>query len=202
MDVLHVSAVLLIAEFVVMIFLAVITPPGLYTPQDVKNRQTNTYPTEDIERRLEILRVHRTRWIMERITSVALVLLIIIAFWLLASSLQTSAGSSVAPLGAVAMIAGTLAGLYFIYRQTIDPRGGYHGKYPVAENTAYWLWLIGTLLFGIAFLQSGLPTWLGIVTAGAALLYGVVYLLTSFGFMTPYLVGLLSLVIGLVLLGQ
>jgi hypothetical protein len=69
------------------------------------------------------------------------------------------------------------------------------------ETLYYWLALAGMLLFGIAFLQAELPTWLGFVTVGSTPLYGIVFILVSNArFLTPGLVSILSLVIAIFLL--
>ena len=66
------------------------------------------------------------------------------------------------------------------------------------ESLYYWLALIGLLLFGIAFLQAGLPAWLGYLTIGATVLFSIAFFLVSGArFLTPGLVFLLSLVIGI-----
>ena len=77
------------------------------------------------------------------------------------------------------------------------PLGAYGGTYSGIESLYYWLALIGLLLFGIAFLLAGLPTWLGYVTVGATLVFGIYYLVSGARFLTPGLVFLLSLVIGI-----
>ena len=181
------SAILLIAIFVAVIFTTIINAPGLYQ-------------TQDINERLQIIETYRTRWLISQTLVVIYSLLTIIGFSLLASTLMTTGRAWIPVLGAAAMVAGTISGLYFLYLQTIDPRGGYSGAYPLPESVTYWLWLAGTLLFGFAFLQVGLPAWLGYVTVGTAIVYGLIFLLTGAGFMTPFLVALLTLVIGIVLL--
>jgi hypothetical protein len=70
------------------------------------------------------------------------------------------------------------------------------------ETLSYWLLLAGLLLFGVAILQAGLPAWLGYMTAGATLAYGIVFLVSGAGFVTPGLVAILGLVIAIVLLRQ
>lgn len=189
MDTQRISGVLLIAGFASIMLSAFINAPGLYQ-------------TDDISERLQIIESHRTRWLASEAIVTLGVLLTAIGFALLASFLRNEGGSLVPLLGAVATAAGTLVGLYFVYLQTTDPRGGYSGAYPTAENLAYWLWLAGLLLFGIAFLQTGLPNWLGYLSAGATAIYGVVFLITGAGFLTPFIMALLSLVIGIVLLRQ
>jgi hypothetical protein len=92
--------------------------------------------------------------------------------------------------------------MYFAYLQVTNPCGGYSGAYPIPENLAYWLWLAGMLLFGVAFLLNDIPDWLGYVTTGVAAIYAVVFLLTGAGFMTPFILAAIGLVIGITLLSR
>lgn len=163
------------------------SPPGLYD-------------TEDINQRLEIIESYRTLWLTGQAVVTVAVVLFTIGFGVLSSTLRTTKWPWVPVLGALAIVAGTISGIYFVYLQTTDPRGGYSGAYPTPENLAYWLWLAGQFLFGVAFLQGGLPSWLGYLTAGAALAYAIVFFLTGAGFMTPFLLALISVAIGVVLL--
>jgi hypothetical protein len=130
------------------------------------------------------------------------ILLIAVGFAVLASRLRTVGNAWVPTLGAAAFVVGAISGALFPYRQTTDPLSAYQGAYSGMQTLYYWLALAGLLLFGIAFLQAGLPAWLGYVTAGAALVYGVVFLVSGAGFLTPALVSLLSLVIAIILLRQ
>jgi hypothetical protein len=189
MDTLRISAVLLIASAATVMLAAAIIPPGLYQ-------------TPDIDERLQIIEAHRTLWLSGTALFVLYAALTIVGFSLLAYAMWTGGQGWISVLGAIAIVAGTVLGMYFVYLQTIDPRGGYSGAYPTPENLAYWLWLAGALIFGVAFLQSDLPNWLGFVTAGAAAVYSIVFLITGFGAITPWILGFLSLVIGIVLLRQ
>jgi len=183
------AAILLIVVFVLVMISTWATPPGLYA-------------TQDIDKRLEILEVYKIRWYIERAVIVLYSLMTIIGFSLLAFKMWTTRRSWLPVLSAAIIIAGTIAGLYFVYLQTMDPRGGYSRAYPIPENLAYWLWLTGIFLFGIAFLQTDLPAWLGYLIAGAAGIYGIVFLFTGTGFMIPFILAALDLVIGIVLLRQ
>jgi hypothetical protein len=78
----------------------------------------------------------------------------------------------------------------------------YEGAYSAMQTLYYSLSLGGLLLFGVAILQASLPAWLGYLTAGAALIYGAVFLVTGSGFATPFLISILSLVIAIILLLQ
>ena len=187
MDAQQVSAILLIASFAVVLLSMLLIAPGLYQ-------------TQDIEERLRIIEKHKMRWLISEAAIFVYAALSISGFAILAYMLRTAGQSWLPVLATVAIAGGALVGSYFVYLQITDPRGGYSGAYPAAENLAYWLWLAGTLLFGIAFLQGDLPNWLGILTAGATVAYGIAFAITGAGFMTPFIVAFLSLVIGIVLL--
>jgi hypothetical protein len=186
-DVQRFAAILLIASFVTTMLTTLVNAPGLYS-------------TADIDARLRIIETHRTRWLISQALVILYNPLAIAGFGLLASTLRMEGKTWIPVFGAVAIVAGAIAAMYFVYLQTTDPRGGYSGAYPTAENLVYYLWLAGMLFFGIAFLQAGLPAWLGYLTAGTAIIYGVTFLRTGAGFMTPFLLAFLSLVIAIVLL--
>lgn len=181
------AAVLLIASSLLLLASTFVNAPGLYA-------------TQDIDERLQIIETYRTRWLINQGSVLVYGVLTVIGFALLAYALGTSGRAWVPGLGAAAIVVGTLSALYFVYLQTIDPRGGYSGAYPIPENLAYWLWLAGMVLFGVAILQAGLPAWLGYLTAGVAVVYGIVFLLTGAGFMTPFLMAIIGIVIGIVIL--
>jgi hypothetical protein len=105
-------------------------------------------------------------------------------------------------LGAAAFLVGTIPVTLFIYRQTMDPLSTYQGAYSGMVTLYAWLTLAGLLLFGVAFLQAGLPAWLGYVTVGAAIVYTIFLLVTGNGFFVQFLVSLLGLVIAIYLLRQ
>jgi hypothetical protein len=190
MDMQRLSAILLIAAFVCVFFLGMLTNvPGLYA-------------TQDIQFRLQITETYKTHWLFNRAWAILYILLTTSGFAVLASTLRTPGKAWVPVLGAAAYVIGSISGTISLFFQTIDPRGGYSGAYPAPEALAYWFWLGGLLLLGVAFLQDCLPTWLGYVTSGAALVYGIFYLVTGVGFLTPFLVALLSLWIAVVLMSN
>lgn len=187
MNVNRAAAVLLIVAAIAILASSAVNAPGLYQ-------------TQDIDERMEIIQTYRTRWLATQAMVAAFGLLLVVGFVLLALNLRAAGGNWLPMLGGVAITVGTISALYFIYLQTIDPRGGYSGQYPRPEELTYWLWLAGQLLFGIAILQADLPSWLGYLTAGAALAYAIVFFVTGAGFMTPFLLAIISVVIGIVLL--
>jgi hypothetical protein len=189
MDTQSLSAILLIAGFAVLMLHTLLTLPGLYQ-------------TTDPYRRVQIIEEYKTRWNINQALGGSVLLLTAAAFVVLALHLRTVTNAWIPGLGAAAVIAGAISGGLFVYHQTIDPLSVYQGAYSRMEMLYYWLALAGLLLFGVAFLQGSLPAWLGYVTAGVALVYGIVFLVNGAGFVTPWLVSFLGLVIAIVLLTQ
>ncbi len=185
----NIAAILLIVGVAAMVASFVIGLPGIYQ-------------TPDFQQRVQIIEESKARWNIAQ-SSIGLSLVLMASgFTLLAAHLRTSTNGWVAALGAGIFVAGTIAGAYFLYRQTIDPLSSYQGDFKTFEYLYYWLALTGLLLFGIAFLQVDLPAWLGYVTAGAALVYGIYFLISGVGYPTPGLVTILTLVIAIVLMRQ
>jgi len=183
------SATLLIVGCAFMVVAAVLAPRGIYQ-------------TQDMQRREEIIAAVKTRWfISQSLFSISL-LLTTVGFGLLAKYLLTEGHVWLPSLGAGAFAVGTISGLIFIYLQTLNPISSYQGAYSSMETLYYWLALAGLLLFGVAFLQAGLAPWLGYLTAGATIIYGIFYLVSGTGFPTPGLVVVLSLVIAIFLFRQ
>jgi hypothetical protein len=190
MDTQRLSAILFITGFAAFLVAFLLGPKGIYQ-------------TPDLQRRLQIIEEYKSRWnIAQPLIGLSL-LLTAIGFAMLASLLSTEAIAWIPGLGAAAFAAGTISAEVFVYRQTTDPLGSFEGAYSGMETLYHWLTLAGLLLFGVAFLQAGLPAWLGIVTAGATLLYGIAsFLVRGVRFLTPGLVSILSLVIAIYLLSQ
>lgn len=189
MDLQRWSGILLILGGAAILLSSFVNAPGLYQ-------------TEEIEERLEILEAHRARWLANQVLVIGAAVVFTLGFGLLAFAMKAPGRSWLPLLGAAAVAGGSISGIYFVYLQTIDPRGGYSGVYAIPENLAYWFWLAGQVLFGIAMQQAGLPRWLGYLTAGSALAYGILYFLTGAGFMTPFLLALMGVVIGIAILRQ
>jgi hypothetical protein len=181
------AALCLIGSFVASAASVVTGAPGLYA-------------TQDIAQRLQVIATYRARWLITQGLVGVYGLLTIPGFALLAYAMRSTRRLWIPVLGAGAMILGTLAGMYFVYLQTVDPRGGYSGAYPTPEALAYWFWLAGLVLFGVAYLQAGWPSWLGYVSAGGAIVYAAVYLLTGAGFLTPFVEAIVALVTAVVIL--
>jgi hypothetical protein len=189
METQRLSAILLIAGFGVMLVGFLFNVGGIYQ-------------TTDLAERVRIIEENKTRWNINQTMTGFGILLLTIGFVVLATRLRSEANALIPTLGAASLIIGAISGFYFLYRYTTDPLGAFSGKYPGFEPLYNGLSLLGLLLFGIAILQAGLPAWLGYLTGGAAAIYGLVFLVTGSGFLTPGFVTLLGLVIAIVLLWQ
>lgn len=182
----QISAVLLIVAFVVLAASAVIGVPGLYA-------------AENIDAQVELIGAHRRRWLGTQALVSLYVLVATAGFVALAVDLASSVSVLLPAVAAVAIGVGSASGLYFVYLQTADPRGGYSGKYPLPEVAAYWLWLAGVLVLGVALLAAG-PLWLGLLAVGGAVVFLAFYLITGMGFVTPAFTAVVGLVIGVEML--
>jgi hypothetical protein len=182
------TGILLVSGFVVLAASALVGVPGLYG-------------AGSIDAQLELIRAHRRRWLATQALVTLYLVLAGAGFVALAVELAPDAGSWVPAVAALAVVAGSLSGLYFVFLQTTDPRGGYSSKYPLPEAAAYWLWLGGVLLFGVAWLLAG-PAWLGALTVAGSVAFTALFLVTGKGFATPALTALVGLVAGLALLLQ
>lgn len=183
----RIAAIVLISAFAGLVLGSIASPPGLYL-------------TQDIDERLQILETHKAQWYAERAGSVASNVLMMVGFGLLGYSLRAAVRDWVPTLGVAAFLIGGASALVFLYLQTSDPRSGYSGGFRSLENLVYWPKLAGMLLFGISFLRSDLPTWLGYLTVGTSLALSVVFLATGLGVLTPYILIFVELAVGIVLL--
>lgn len=182
----RVGGILLMIGFAALWVGAIGGPPGLYQ-------------TQDIGQRLQILETYQTRWIIDRVGSLLFILFVPLGFSIVAYHIWSETGERIPVLAGVAFVAASLSALVFIFLQTTDPLGGYSGAYPVPENLAYWLWLAGMVLFGVTFVVGKFPDWLGMLTAGVALIYSIVFLISGMGALAPFLLSLVGVAIGIVL---
>lgn len=181
-------AILFIASFVAALLAVVLV------------NVSGIYATQDINVRLQIIAADKTHWLVDQAPTFLYILLTTIGFAVLASILRKTENAWFPTLAAIFLLVGGLSGEYGVYLNTIDPSGWYSGTYRLTEHLAYWFWLAGLLLFGVACLWTSLPAWLGYLTASLAIVYGLVFLLTGTGFLTPFIMEFLSLVMGVVLL--
>jgi hypothetical protein len=192
MDTQQLSAFLLIAGFAAMVLSFLLGPPGM----------AQTFRPPDPHRRIQIIEEYKTRWNISQLLIGLSILVTAIGFAVLAMRLSTLVNAWVPGLGAAAILVGTIPVTLFIYRQTTDPLGSYEGAYTGMVTLYSWLAMAGLLLFGVTFLQAGLPAWLGYLTGGAAIVYTIFFLVTGNGWLAPFLVALLGLVTAIVLLRQ
>jgi hypothetical protein len=172
MDTQRLSAYLLIAGVAVMLVSFVIGLRGIYQ-------------TQDLDARAQMIEKQKTRWNVSQSLIAISVLLTAGGFFVLNMWLYRMADPWPHTLGAGAMIIGAISGVIFVYRQTVDPLSTYQGAYGAFESVYYWLAVGGLLFFGVAFLQAGLPTWLGYLTVGATAIYAIFFAASGVGFATP-----------------
>ena len=183
------AATLILISLASMVGAFVIGPKGIYA-------------TRDFQRRVEIIEESKAAWLISQSVFGISLVLTATGFTILGLNLRAAAGNWIPTLAAGLLGIGSISGLIFVYRQTVDPLSSYQGAFSSFESLYYWLAVVSLILFGVAFLQADLPAWLGFATSGAAVVFGIFYLITGSGFLTPAIVALLSLMIALYFLRQ
>lgn len=191
MDLLTLAGILMILSFVLIVLNMLLAPPRLY-------QETDT------EVRLQIIADHRFRWIFAQVTGALGPLLAAIGFLLLAIHFQEVQSSLLLNIGAAAFILGALSMMLYTFQSLSDP-GAYltNTKIAPVEIAGISLTSAGGILFGVIFLQSSIPNWLGYLTIGSAvLLFTYLFLRGSFGYLMVILFYLVTLIVGIVLVLQ
>ena len=121
-----------------------------------------------------------------------------IGFGLVAVHFRTSPGALAAYLGVVVIVLGAVLWDWDVYLRAINPEQFVQGLIPGWLFVSYTvLTQFGLVTFGVAFLQAGLPRWLGLGTSGAGLVLFIATLI--FKDMPPFVYYLLTLIAGIVL---
>lgn len=151
------------------------------------------------EGRLEVLRGRSTLWTLSQLlfgagASVTAVGVVLLGFRLL----NTSAGIPLLVGGGAMMVGAALWDVH-VYQRAVDPAAFAHGELAGWLFSAYTLLtLFGLVILGLAFIQVGLPAWLGYGTAAASVALAVAYLI--FGDMPPFVYYVITLTGAIVLL--
>ena len=191
MDLLTLAGVLLILGFVLLVLNMLLAPPRLY-------QETDT------EVRLQIIADHRSRWIAAQVFGSLAPLITAIGFLILAIHFQEAQYSLLLNLGAAGLILGAVSMMIYSFQGMSDP-----GTYLTITKPSplviagVALTSIGGILFGVTFLQSSLPNWLGYLTiASATLLFTYLFLKGSAGYLSIMFFYLVTLIVGIVLVLQ
>lgn len=146
------SGWILILGFVMLVVGAVAAPRGAYDG--------------DLEGRMRVIETRSGQWLVSKVFDGLAVVLPAIGFVLLAlHQSRTGTGSTLYPVaGAVLALAGVV-GIIYVVQLAFNPLPLYDRTSPVPIALAlYGLMAVGLLLFGVTFLQSDTPTWLGYLT--------------------------------------
>jgi hypothetical protein len=185
MNIQRLSAVLIIAGFVLLVISGLVNVPGFYQTQDAAER-------------VRLVNQYRSLWNANVILNYLVFLLTTVGVSLLSLHLWRSGASWSAASGAIAYAVGSVLYALVIFSRNADLLGYLEGKYPDYHGIGNWFVLGGLLLLGMAFLQTGMPTWLSYLTMGIALALAAVLLIwPTFFFMIPFLAIGLLLVIGI-----
>lgn len=186
-------AILLILGFVSVLVASMIGPPRLYQEPDV-NRQ------------LELVDEHQTAWIASNVFFGLAGLITAVGLALFSWQMRGSGNAWLAGMGSAAYALGALAYIVFLYQRTVDPAPLF-SDYSFSPLTVFLLaaLVIGLLLTGVAFLQVGYPSWLGVITiTGMVLVGGTALFFPSqfFSYFPPQALFLFTLMAGIVMWRQ
>ncbi len=183
------AGIVLVIGFLIYILAMLLAPPRLYQEPA-------------IEGRLRLIAAHPSRWYWSQLSFALGILIPVGGLVLFSLQLDGSANRWLSNLAAGAVLIGALAGVLFVYRQTLDPAPFWNSSQPIRPILIYLLLtLSGLALYGLLFLQDGLPAWLAILTSGAAIALLAAYLLSrgSGAFFVSVLAYVICLVAGVVM---
>ena len=182
---------LLISGFVLVLIASTVGPPGLYQE-----------PAAD--KQVQIIEDHMSRWTASNLLFAIAALVTAAGLLFLSSQLRETATPWLVWSAGLAYLAGAVLWGVFLYQRQIDP-GALFSDYTFSPLTVLMVaLLIGSLLiYGIAFLQGGYPSWLGYGTVGLMGLIGLIALIFPgpfFKYFPPQALYLVTLAAGIVLL--
>lgn len=187
----QIGGLLLVAGFIFILAASLVGPPRLYQEPDV-NRQ------------LELIAGHSTAWIASNVFFGLAGLITAAGLALFAMHLRGSENAWLAAAGAGVYLLGAIVYAIFLYRRTIEPAALF-ANYAFSPLTVVLLGslVIGLLLFGVFFLRTGYPVWLGVgTTVGMVLIGGAAFFFPAqfFQFFPPQALFLFTLAAGIVML--
>ena len=191
MDLLTLAGILMILSFVLIILNMVLAPPRLYQETDKEVRS-------------QIIADHQTRWITSQVMGALAPIFTAFGFLILAIHFQSTQNPWLLYIGAAGLILGAVSMMIYSFQGMSDP-----GTYLTITKPSplviagVALTSIGGILFGVTFLQSSIPNWLGYLLIGSAiLLISYLFIKESFVYLSIMLFYLVTLIVGIVLLLQ
>jgi hypothetical protein len=149
--------------------------------------------------KLQIIYSDRPAWIASQVLFGLGASIAAIGLGFVAYHLRTTPGAVWAYLGLGAVIVGAVFWEGHVYLRTIDPEGFAEGGPIGWLFPAYALLTqFGLLVFGVAHLQAGYPSWLGGITITAAVMFFLVFL--TFKDIPPFFYYILTFIAGMSLI--
>jgi hypothetical protein len=146
--------------------------------------------------KLQIIYSNPTAWIASQVLFGLGASIAAIGLGFVAYLLRTTPGVVWAYLGLGAVILGALFWERYVYLRTIDPEGFAEGGPVGWLFPAYALLTqFGLLVFGVAYLRAGYPSWLGGITIVGAVIFFMVYLV--FKDIPPFVYYILTFIAGI-----
>jgi hypothetical protein len=149
-----IAGILIIAGFIIFWAGNIYSPPGIYQEPDNQVR-------------LALVEQYQTRWVISQagggvgIAVIALGLLALGVHW------RQEQGPWLTYLPAALNLLSVAFVSWYLYQYIVDPLTGWEGA---PSNISTWISTLSMLgagvLFGILFLRTGYPAWLGYVTIG------------------------------------
>jgi len=170
----------IIAAFVIGVVGTALSPPRLYA-------------LPDFGERLKLIEANRNRWNASQLVSGVSLVVTAAGILLLTLNLQGAANAWLVNLGGGAYLLGVALGMVYLYQYTRDPLASCSNPRPGAFLLAFTLLTLAAgVLFGVAILQAGFPTWLGYLLIGYSVVAGAAYLV--FNWPAFYILGIFSII--------
>lgn len=190
MDGLFLSGLVIVIGFALFAVNMTVGPPRLYLE-------------EDINVRLSIIDKFPTRWKIAQWAGGLASLVASIGFLLASLAMQDAAAVWMVFLAAGLLILGGIVMVIFAKEAQANPREYLESGLPKLTRVFCFSSAVGGILYGTAFLQSGLPSWLGWLMIIASVLLGY-YPFTknksAYGFVVIFYIT--QLIVGIVLMGS
>jgi hypothetical protein len=177
--------------FLLVIAGSVVSPPRLYQETDIQIR-------------LEIVEDHMARWTASNVLLGMAGLVTAVGLILFSYYVRADVNSLLNWTALLAYSLGALAWIIFLSQRQVDPAQLFEDYTfsPLAIGLIS-LMLLGLLLYGVIFIQSGYPGWLGYGTVGLTAIIGILAIIFQdrfFANFPPQVFYLITLVAGIVML--
>ena len=165
MDTQRIAGILIILGFITFWFGNLYSPPGVYSETDA-------------ELRLEATEKYPVRWALSQGLGGVGIAVIFLGLLVLSIKLSGEYSLAITYFPAALNIVAVILVSFYLYQYISDPVSIWEGNARAQLLVATLiLVMIAGILYGILFLQAGLPQWLGYLTVGYCLLAVPVFII-------------------------